>query len=165
MERGKGFVKTLLFLSSFFHFYCSSLSLLVLLWTCGEMLINFVPTVSGVPVVEAPSDSLANVTIVVSQFRGQAAFSRRLHDNGFGQMLTGILKENDVRSNGVTFDQGGRTALAFVTLHTDVNTLLKSEELNLSSSNPCEIMQNFLRKEGQAKKVKNNKMEERGEKQ
>lgn len=34
-------------------------------------------------------------------------------------MLANILKENDVNSDGIRFDPGARTALAFVTLRSD----------------------------------------------
>ncbi|KHN06200.1 Fructokinase-2 [Glycine soja] len=58
-------------------------------------------------------------------------------------MLAGILKENDVRSDGINFDKGARTALAFVTLRADgerefmfyrnpsADMLLTPEDLNL----------------------------------
>ena len=115
----------------------------------GEMLIDFVPTVSGVSLAEAPGflkapgGAPANVAIAVSRIGGQAAFVGKLGDDEFGHMLAGILKENGVRADGITFDQGARTALAFVTLRADgerefmfyrnpsADMLLKPEELNL----------------------------------
>ncbi|KAF7805347.1 putative fructokinase-4 [Senna tora] len=115
----------------------------------GEMLIDFVPTVSGVSLAEAPGflkapgGAPANVAIAVSRLGGQASFVGKLGDDEFGHMLAGILKENGVRSDGITFDQGARTALAFVTLRADgerefmfyrnpsADMLLKPEELNL----------------------------------
>ncbi|XP_011073890.2 fructokinase-2 [Sesamum indicum] len=71
----------------------------------GEMLIDFVPTVSGA--VAGPG------------LGGNAAFIGKLGDDEFGRMLAGILKENGVSTDGVTFDGGARTALAFVTLRAD----------------------------------------------
>lgn len=115
----------------------------------GEMLIDFVPTVSGVSLAEAPGflkapgGAPANVAIAVSRLGGKAAFVGKLGDDEFGHMLAGILKENGVRADGITFDQGARTALAFVTLRADgerefmfyrnpsADMLLKPEELNL----------------------------------
>ncbi|KAK4254845.1 hypothetical protein QN277_007928 [Acacia crassicarpa] len=120
-----------------------------LILSFGEMLIDFVPTVSGVSLAEAPGflkapgGAPANVAIAVSRLGGQAAFVGKLGDDEFGHMLAGILKENGVRSDGITFDQGARTALAFVTLRADgerefmfyrnpsADMLLKAEELNL----------------------------------
>ncbi|KAB1213297.1 Fructokinase-2 [Morella rubra] len=115
----------------------------------GEMLIDFVPTVSGVSLAEAPGfvkapgGAPANVAIAVSRLGGKAAFVGKLGDDEFGRMLAGILKENGVDGRGITFDQGARTALAFVTLRSDgdrefmfyrnpsADMLLKPEELDL----------------------------------
>ncbi|KAK6146306.1 hypothetical protein DH2020_020175 [Rehmannia glutinosa] len=78
----------------------------------GEMLIDFVPTVSGVSLAEAPGflkapgGAPANVAIAVARLGGKAAFVGKLGDDEFGHMLAGILKQN----------KGARTALAFVTL-------------------------------------------------
>ncbi|KAK7325078.1 hypothetical protein VNO77_29138 [Canavalia gladiata] len=115
----------------------------------GEMLIDFVPTVSGVSLAEAPGflkapgGAPANVAIAVSRIGGKAAFVGKLGDDEFGHMLAGILKENGVCADGILFDQGARTALAFVTLRADgerefmfyrnpsADMLLQPEELNL----------------------------------
>ncbi|KAJ1387848.1 Ribokinase-like [Sesbania bispinosa] len=115
----------------------------------GEMLIDFVPTVSGVSLAEAPGflkapgGAPANVAIAVSRLGGKAAFIGKLGDDEFGHMLAGILKENNVRADGINFDQGARTALAFVTLRADgerefmfyrnpsADMLLTPEDLNL----------------------------------
>ncbi|CAN0836898.1 FRK2 [Linum grandiflorum] len=115
----------------------------------GEMLIDFVPTVSGVSLSEAPGfikaagGAPANVAIAVARLGGKAAFVGKLGDDEFGRMLAGILKENDVIGDGINFDKGARTALAFVTLKADgdrefmfyrnpsADMLLQPEELNL----------------------------------
>ncbi|EXB88920.1 hypothetical protein L484_003616 [Morus notabilis] len=115
----------------------------------GEMLIDFVPTVSGVSLAEAPGflkapgGAPANVAIAVARLGGKAAFVGKLGDDEFGHMLAGILKENGVSADGINFDKGARTALAFVTLRADgerefmfyrnpsADMLLEPEELNL----------------------------------
>ncbi|KAL3641677.1 Fructokinase-2 [Castilleja foliolosa] len=115
----------------------------------GEMLIDFVPTVSGVSLAEAPGflkapgGAPANVAIAVARLGGKAAFVGKLGEDEFGHMLAGILKENGVSADGVTFDKGARTALAFVTLRADgerefmfyrnpsADMLLTPDELNL----------------------------------
>ncbi|EPS66213.1 hypothetical protein M569_08566, partial [Genlisea aurea] len=115
----------------------------------GEMLIDFVPTVSGVSLADAPGflkapgGAPANVAIAVARLGGMAAFVGKLGDDEFGQMLAGILKENGVSAEGVNFDTGARTALAFVTLRADgerefmfyrnpsADMLLTPQELNL----------------------------------
>ncbi|KAL0392520.1 UNVERIFIED_CONTAM: Fructokinase-2 [Sesamum radiatum] len=91
----------------------------------GEMLIDFVPMVSGVSLADAPGflkapgGAPANVAIAVARLGGNAAFIGKLGDDEFGRMLAGILNENGVSTDGVTFDGGARTALAFVTLRAD----------------------------------------------
>ncbi|GMJ08485.1 Fructokinase 7, Fructokinase 4 [Hibiscus trionum] len=115
----------------------------------GEMLIDFVPTVSGVSLAEAPGflkapgGAPANVAIAVSRLGGKASFVGKLGDDDFGRMLADILKQNGVSGDGILFDEGARTALAFVTLRADgerefmfyrnpsADMLLKPEELNL----------------------------------
>lgn len=89
------------------------------------MLIDFVPTVSGVSLAEAPGflkapgGAPANVAIAVARLGGRAAFAGKLGDDEFGHMLAGILRENGVSDAAVRFDSGARTALAFVTLRAD----------------------------------------------
>lgn len=125
----------------------------------GEMLIDFVPTVSGVSLAEAPGflkapgGAPANVAIAITRLGGKAAFVGKLGDDEFGHMLAGILKENKVSTEGINFDKGARTALAFVTLRSDgerefmfyrnpsADMLLKPEELNL---NLIKSVSNFL---------------------
>uniref|UniRef100_A0A5B6ZTN9 fructokinase n=1 Tax=Davidia involucrata TaxID=16924 RepID=A0A5B6ZTN9_DAVIN len=120
-----------------------------LILSFGEMLIDFVPTESGVSLAEAPGflkapgGAPANVAIAVARLGGRAAFVGKLGDDEFGQMLAGILKENGVSGDGILFDQGARTALAFVTLRADgdrefmfyrnpsADMLLTPDELNL----------------------------------
>ncbi|XP_023922013.1 fructokinase-2 [Quercus suber] len=115
----------------------------------GEMLIDFVPTESGVSLAEAPGflkapgGAPANVAIAVSRLGGKAAFVGKLGDDEFGHMLAGILRENGVVDEGINFDKGARTALAFVTLRADgerefmfyrnpsADMLLTPDELNL----------------------------------
>lgn len=115
----------------------------------GEMLIDFVPTMSGVSLagapgfLKAPGGAPANVAISVARLGGRSAFVGKLGDDEFGHMLAGILKENGVTSEGILFDKGARTALAFVTLRSDgerefmfyrnpsADMLLTDSELNL----------------------------------
>lgn len=115
----------------------------------GEMLIDFVPTVSGVSLAEAPGflkapgGAPANVAIAVTRLGGKSAFVGKLGDDEFGHMLAGILKQNGVQAEGINFDKGARTALAFVTLRADgerefmfyrnpsADMLLTPAELNL----------------------------------
>eukprot|EP00249_Psilotum_nudum_P006761 c20035_g1_i1 orf=565-1842(-) len=91
----------------------------------GEMLIDFVPTVGGLSLAEAPAfkkapgGAPANVAVGISRLGGRSAFIGKVGDDEFGYMLANILKENNVEAKGVLFDPGARTALAFVTLRQD----------------------------------------------
>ncbi|GLJ45599.1 hypothetical protein SUGI_0959910 [Cryptomeria japonica] len=91
----------------------------------GEMLIDFVPTVSGVSLAvapafkKAPGGAPANVAVGIARLGGHAAFIGKVGDDEFGHMLADILKENGVNDKGFLFDSHARTALAFVTLRSD----------------------------------------------
>ncbi|KAL5567771.1 hypothetical protein UlMin_024346 [Ulmus minor] len=91
----------------------------------GEMLIDFVPTVSGVSLAEAPAfkkapgGAPANVAVGISKLGGSSAFIGKVGADEFGYMLARILEENKVDNSGVRFDSVARTALAFVTLRAD----------------------------------------------
>ncbi|XP_009132586.1 probable fructokinase-7 [Brassica rapa] len=91
----------------------------------GEMLIDFVPTVGGVSLAEAPAfkkapgGAPANVAVGVSRLGGSSAFVGKVGDDEFGRMLADILRLNNVDNSGMRFDHKARTALAFVTLRGD----------------------------------------------
>ncbi|XP_044467254.1 probable fructokinase-7 isoform X2 [Mangifera indica] len=91
----------------------------------GEMLIDFVPTVGGVSLAEAPAfkkapgGAPANVAVGISRLGGSSAFVGKVGDDEFGYMLADILKQNNVDTSSVRYDSSARTALAFVTLRAD----------------------------------------------
>ncbi|XP_044504405.1 probable fructokinase-6, chloroplastic [Mangifera indica] len=91
----------------------------------GEMLIDFVPTINGLSLAEspafkkAPGGAPANVAVGIARLGGSSAFIGKVGEDEFGYMLADILKENNVNSDGMRFDPGARTALAFVTLRSD----------------------------------------------
>ncbi|KAG6742070.1 hypothetical protein POTOM_055354 [Populus tomentosa] len=91
----------------------------------GEMLIDFVPTISGLSLADAPAfkkapgGAPANVAVGIARLGGSSAFIGKVGEDEFGYMLAEILKENNVNSEGIRFDPGARTALAFVTLRSD----------------------------------------------
>ncbi|WCJ25246.1 pfkB-like carbohydrate kinase family protein [Euphorbia peplus] len=91
----------------------------------GEMLIDFVPTVSGLSLADAPAfkkapgGAPANVAVGISRLGGSSAFIGKVGEDEFGYLLADILKENNVNNEGMRFDPGARTALAFVTLRSD----------------------------------------------
>ncbi|OVA00159.1 Ribokinase [Macleaya cordata] len=91
----------------------------------GEMLIDFVPTVGGVSLAEAPAfkkapgGAPANVAVGIARLGGSSAFIGKVGEDEFGYMLADILKQNNVDNSGMCFDSKARTALAFVTLRAD----------------------------------------------
>ncbi|XP_027079340.1 probable fructokinase-6, chloroplastic isoform X1 [Coffea arabica] len=91
----------------------------------GELLIDFVPTASGLSLAEAPAfkkapgGAPANVAVGIARLGGSSAFIGKVGEDEFGYMLADILKENNVNNEGMRFDPGARTALAFVTLRKD----------------------------------------------
>uniref|UniRef100_A0A7I4D5S6 fructokinase n=1 Tax=Physcomitrium patens TaxID=3218 RepID=A0A7I4D5S6_PHYPA len=93
--------------------------------TFGELLVDFVPTVAGLSLSDAPAfkkapgGAPANVAVGVCRLGGIAAFIGKVGKDEFGQMLVDVLKEEGVNVRGVRFDPNARTALAFVTLRTD----------------------------------------------
>ncbi|XP_024029576.1 probable fructokinase-6, chloroplastic isoform X2 [Morus notabilis] len=116
----------------------------------GELLIDFVPTVNGVSLAEAPAfkkapgGAPANVAVGIARLGGSSAFLGKVGEDEFGYMLANILKENNVKTEGMRFDPGARTALAFVTLRSDgerefmfyrnpsADMLLEESELDLN---------------------------------
>ncbi|XP_076949938.1 putative fructokinase-6, chloroplastic isoform X1 [Bidens hawaiensis] len=88
----------------------------------GEMLIDFVPTINGLALAEAPAfkkapgGAPANVAVGIARLDGSSAFIGKVGEDEFGYMLADILKQNNVNNEGMRFDPGARTALAFVTL-------------------------------------------------
>ncbi|KAH7434876.1 hypothetical protein KP509_06G039100 [Ceratopteris richardii] len=115
----------------------------------GEMLIDFVPTVAGLSLADAPAfkkapgGAPANVAVGIARLGGKSAFIGKVGDDEFGYMLADILKKNNVHDGGILFDKGARTALAFVTLRSDgerefmffrnpsADMLLQESELNV----------------------------------
>ncbi|XP_024395013.1 probable fructokinase-4 isoform X2 [Physcomitrium patens] len=91
----------------------------------GELLIDFVPTVGGLSLADAPAfkkapgGAPANVAVGIARLGGNAAFVGKVGDDEFGYMLVEVLKENRVETKACRFDPNARTALAFVTLRAD----------------------------------------------
>ncbi|KAK8519551.1 hypothetical protein V6N13_133450 [Hibiscus sabdariffa] len=115
----------------------------------GEMVVDFIPTVSGVSLAEAPvffkapGGGPANMAVAAARLGGKVSFIGKLGDDTFGHMLADMLEQNGVSSEGILFDPEARTALSFVTLRADgerefliycdpqKDMRLKPEELNL----------------------------------
>jgi fructokinase len=93
--------------------------------TCGELLIDFIPTVSGVSLLEAPAfkkapgGAPANVAVGVSRLGISSGFIGKVGDDPFGHFLAKTLEDSRVDIQGLHFSGEARTALAFVSLRAD----------------------------------------------
>jgi fructokinase len=91
----------------------------------GELLIDFVPTVSGVALIEAPAfqkapgGAPANVAAGVAKLGVSAGFMGKVGDDAFGHFLAQTLQEVGVDTSALRFSSEARTALAFVSLRAD----------------------------------------------
>ena len=91
----------------------------------GELLIDFVPTVSGVSLIEAPAfkkapgGAPANVAAGLAKLGVSCAFLGKVGEDPFGQFLKETLDEVGVNTKGLVFSKEARTALAFVSLRAD----------------------------------------------
>jgi fructokinase len=89
------------------------------------LLIDFVPTVSGVSLIEAPAfkkapgGAPANVAAGLAKLGVSCAFLGKVGDDAFGRFLKATLDEVGVDTNGLVFSEDARTALAFVSLRAD----------------------------------------------
>ncbi len=91
----------------------------------GELLIDFVPTVTGTSLVDAPAfkkapgGAPANVAVGLSRLGVSAAFMGKVGDDAFGHFLADTLIAAGVSVAPLRFTDEARTALAFVSLRAD----------------------------------------------
>ena len=93
--------------------------------TFGELLIDFVPTVSNVSLIDAPAfkkapgGAPANVAVGLARLGVSAGFMGKVGNDAFGYFLVKVLSENGVDTSQVCYSDEARTALAFVSLGPD----------------------------------------------
>ena len=91
----------------------------------GELLIDFVPTVTGTSLIDAPAfkkapgGAPANVAVGLARLGTPSAFMGKVGDDPFGQFLANTLAEAGVDVAPLRFSSKARTALAFVSLRAD----------------------------------------------
>ena len=91
----------------------------------GELLIDFVPTVTGTTLIEAPAfkkapgGAPANVAVGLARLGTSSAFMGKVGDDPFGQFLARTLADAGVDIGPLRFTDQARTALAFVSLRAD----------------------------------------------
>jgi fructokinase len=92
---------------------------------CGELLIDFVSTESGVTLAEAPAfkkaagGAPANVAVGLARLGYRAGFLGQVGEDDFGHFLADTLSAAEVDTGGLRFSAEARTALAFVSLRAD----------------------------------------------
>jgi len=91
----------------------------------GELLIDFVPTVTGTGLIDAPAFIKApggapgNVAVGLARLGIESAFMGKVGDDAFGHFLADTLAETGVDVSPLCFSTEARTALAFVSLRED----------------------------------------------
>lgn len=91
----------------------------------GELLIDFVPTVTGTGLtdapafVKAPGGAPGNVAVGLARLGTPSAFMGKVGDDAFGHFLAATLAEAGVDVRPLVFSAAARTALAFVSLRPD----------------------------------------------
>jgi fructokinase len=91
----------------------------------GDLLIDFVPTVTGTGLVDAPAfqkaagGAAANVAVGLARLGTKSAFMGKVGDDPFGHFLADTLKREGVDISPLRFESRARTALAFVSLRAD----------------------------------------------
>ncbi|MBI1207368.1 MAG: fructokinase [Azospirillum sp.] len=91
----------------------------------GEVLIDFVATVGGVTLAEAPAfekapgGAPANVAVGLARLGIPSAFMGMVGDDPFGHFLAGTLAAAGVEIGALRFTAAARTGLAFVSLRRD----------------------------------------------
>jgi len=93
--------------------------------TLGEILVDFVATVSGVSLEDAPAfkkapgGAPANVAAALARLGVSAGFMGKVGDDPFGRFLVRTLRALGVDTTAVRWCGEARTALAFVSLRAD----------------------------------------------
>ena len=91
----------------------------------GELLIDFVPTITGTGLIDAPAFVKApggapgNVAVGLARLGTTSAFMGKVGDDAFGHFLATTLAETGVDVGSLRFSSEARTALAFVSLRAD----------------------------------------------
>jgi fructokinase len=91
----------------------------------GELLIDFVPTVTPTTLIDAPAfkkapgGAPANVAVGLARLGLSSAFMGKVGDDPFGRFLADTLTRAGVDVGALRFTPEARTALAFVSLRAD----------------------------------------------
>lgn len=124
----------------------------------GELLIDFVPTVTGTDLISAPAFQKAaggapgNVAVGLQQLGIDTGFIGKVGDDPFGYFLTKALSDKGVDTSSVIYSDQARTGLAFVSLkadgdrefmfyrHPSADMLLAPEEIDESAIKSARLL-------------------------
>ncbi len=124
----------------------------------GELLIDFVPTVSGVGLDgaetfrKAAGGAPANVAVGVARLGVSSAFMGKVGEDGFGHFLADTLAAAGVDTGPLLFAPGAPTSLAFVSLAADgereflfyrqtaADTLFAADEVDEAALRGCKVL-------------------------
>jgi fructokinase len=91
----------------------------------GEALIDFVSSISGVTLIDAPSfmkaagGAPANVAVGLAKLGVSSGFMGKVGDDAFGHFLSKTMEEAGVDVQAMRYSTEARTTLAFVSLQED----------------------------------------------
>lgn len=124
----------------------------------GELLIDFVPTVTGMELQSVPAfkklpgGAPANVAVGLNRFDISSAFMGKVGNDAFGQFLAQTLEQSGVDTQCLLFSDEAHTALAFISLkadgerefmfyrHPGADTLLTPEEIDVDAINAAKLL-------------------------
>lgn len=124
----------------------------------GELLIDFVPTVTGTDLISAPEFRKAaggapgNVAVGLQQLGIATGFIGKVGDDPFGRFLTKSLSDKGVDISSALYSEEARTGLAFVSLkadgdrdfmfyrHPSADMLLRPEEIDEAAINAAKLL-------------------------
>ena len=123
----------------------------------GELLIDFVPTVTGQDLLnaeafkKAPGGAPGNVAVGLQRLGISTAFIGKLGDDPFGWFLAKTLSDAGVDVSPIRYTSEARTALAFVSLqadgerefmfyrHPSADMLLKPDEIDVGAISAAKL--------------------------
>lgn len=124
----------------------------------GELLIDFVPTVTGVELQSVsafkklPGGAPANVAVGLNRFGISSAFMGKVGNDAFGQFLAQTLEQAGVKTDYLLFSDEAHTSLAFVSLkadgerefmfyrHPGADMLLTPDEINVDAIKAAKLL-------------------------
>ena len=123
----------------------------------GELLIDFVPTVTGQDLLsaeafkKAPGGAPGNVAVGLQRLGISTAFIGKVGDDPFGGFLVKTLSDTGVDVSPIRYTSEARTALAFVSLkadgerefmfyrHPSADMLLRPDEVNVDAISAAKL--------------------------